>query len=107
VAGRVDGASVTSDVTIHVAGLTVTVEGQRLRQRCAWCGTIMIDVDLTLVAVQEGDQSGYPTFPTSALVEMSDDRGVMYVVAEASGTGESSGRIRPNSCMILDPDVTA
>jgi hypothetical protein len=36
----------------HVAGLDVTVNGRYMRQRCAWCGDALIDLDLAAVMVQ-------------------------------------------------------
>lgn len=37
--------------TTHMAGIDVTIDGRYLRQRCAWCDEIIIDVDLTAIAV--------------------------------------------------------
>lgn len=34
----------------HIAGMDITIAGRRLRQRCAWCGAILIDSDLANVA---------------------------------------------------------
>lgn len=38
---------------IHIAGSWLQV-GPQLRQRCAWCGATLIDMDLSRVAVPEG-----------------------------------------------------
>jgi hypothetical protein len=38
---------------IHITGVPAQV-GPLLRQRCAWCGTLLLDYDLTRVAVPEG-----------------------------------------------------
>lgn len=36
---------------VHIVGLDITV-GTQLRQRCGWCGAVILDQDLALVAVQ-------------------------------------------------------
>ena len=45
--------TVADGEVVHIAGLDVEV-GPYLRQRCAWCGEILIDVDLRRVAFVEG-----------------------------------------------------
>lgn len=40
--------------TIHIAGFPVRV-GNRQRQRCAWCGVVLIDDDLANMAVFPAD----------------------------------------------------
>ena len=56
-------------MTIHFAGLKITVDG-KMRQRCAWCGKLLIDVDLERVAVPV-DQPGEPaTWLPGTLVEV-------------------------------------
>lgn len=56
---------------IHIAGYAARI-GPHLRQRCAWCGAVLIDVDLRGVAI-ENKPDGSPGDPpggweTSALV---------------------------------------
>lgn len=48
----------------HVAGIEVQV-GNFLRQRCGWCGEIIIDVDLSriAVAIDPDDPDKEPTYP--------------------------------------------
>lgn len=56
---------------IHIAGLDVQV-GAQLRQRCSWCGAVLLDYDLTRVAsvVAPGEVwSGPSTWPVGALIE--------------------------------------
>lgn len=36
----------------HIAGADLTIAGRRMRQRCAWCGAVLIDMDLARVSVQ-------------------------------------------------------
>lgn len=53
--------------TTHIAGIDVTV-GHQLRQRCAWCGTVLLDYDLTRIAVLDGDDPRPGTWAVGALV---------------------------------------
>jgi hypothetical protein len=48
---------------IHIAGFAARV-GNQLRQRCAWCGAVLIDVDLASVAVP-AKEDGSPGDPPS------------------------------------------
>jgi len=43
--------------TVHIAGFPVRV-GTRKRQRCAWCGEVLIDEDLKNVAVYPPPKDG-------------------------------------------------
>lgn len=42
----------------HIAGLAITMQGQYIRQRCAWCGEILQDVDLSKIATVDGELPG-------------------------------------------------
>lgn len=35
----------------HFAGVPITLDGRYVRQLCAWCGDVLVDVDATRVAV--------------------------------------------------------
>lgn len=41
-----------SPAVLHFLGPWVIVEGRFLRQRCAWCGAMLVDVDLGSVAAE-------------------------------------------------------
>lgn len=56
-------------MTIHFAGLDVRIN-QLLRQRCAWCGEILVDYDLERVAVPEGQDPTPAVWPVPSLVEV-------------------------------------
>ncbi len=84
----------------HIAGLDVEV-GPYLRQRCAWCGVVLINEDLRRVAVQvtaDGDTS-IPTWPVGEVVRV--DGPVSSVVEHESGD-----QLPEDSCTALDPLVT-
>lgn len=100
-----------SDVLTHIAGLDVQV-GQHLRQRCAWCGAVLIDADLTAVAVSipegktaeqaraDGDLN-YPTWKVGALVSRTDGGGVSYV------EHSDGDQLPADACAWLPHEVTA
>lgn len=75
-------------VTIHFAGHPVRV-GSRCRQRCAWCGFVIEDLDLRDVMVPsraDGSPGEGPTPWTSgALVAVSRDGSFRSVVAHEDG----------------------
>lgn len=68
----------------HVAGLAITGAGTQVRQRCGWCGLVLIDVDLSTVA-STAPTTEYPTWPTGALVAV--DGGVQRVVEPMENAG--------------------
>lgn len=44
---------------IHIAGFPVRI-GSLKRQRCAWCDAILLDYDLSLIAVAPGGDTAEP-----------------------------------------------
>ena len=52
---------------IHIAGPHVTI-GPLMRQRCLWCGYLLIDYDLERIAVPEGQDPTPATWPHGELV---------------------------------------
>jgi hypothetical protein len=86
---------------VHPAGLDVSI-GPLLRQRCAWCGTVLVDVDLAATASTGG--ASYPTWPVGALVEI--DGGVSFTVDPVPSAESEGVTVPDNCCMKLDPDVT-
>ena len=53
----------------HIAGHQVQV-GSRLRQRCSWCGAILIDYDLSNLAAPEGQDPNPGMWETGRLVRV-------------------------------------
>lgn len=84
---------------IHIAGPDITI-GPLLRQRCAWCGAVLVDYDLTRIAVPEGQDPTPATWPVGALVVVNgpSSRLVPHVDGEQLPTA---------ACARLDPGVTA
>ena len=85
---------------VHIAGLDVTVDGVRYRQRCAWCGTVLFDHDLSMMAVPVGqDHEPCPRWEPGALVGV--DGGVSYVVPDPA-----DGKLPDHACARLPHDLT-
>ena len=72
---------------VHIAGLEVVLFGRYLRQRCAWCGLVLVDYDLTLTASSDG--SAPKGWPLNALVA---------VDGPGSWTLPETKRLPDNSC---------
>lgn len=100
---------------VHLAGAAIRV-GSVIRQRCAWCGALIEEMDVALVAVPEGDPAPW---------ELTEDGGplprwVGLVAIEEHGDGQMFGvvakwkvdrvedddSIPPDSCMALPAEVT-
>lgn len=88
---------------IHIAGLDIQV-GPHLRQRCGWCGALLIDYALDRVAAavpEGGSEPGAPgTWAVGALVAR--DGNASWVVEHVDGEPLPTG-----CCGQLDPEITA
>jgi hypothetical protein len=83
---------------IHIVGNDVRVN-HLLRQRCAWCGAVLVDYDLTRVAVPFGQDPTPATWPIGGLVEI--DGNASWVVDH-----DDRQPLPPNACTNLDASVT-
>lgn len=72
-------------MAIHIAGFPLRV-GDQVRQRCAWCGEILLDDDLSSMASTDGSRP-YMVFEPNDLIEVNEDPGVRSwsVVAPVDG----------------------
>lgn len=91
----------------HLAGDVITFnaeEGQVMRQRCSWCGATLLDVNLSRIAVPEGQDPTYPHWKVGAFVEAHapDNQGGMW--AESSWAHPDP--VPANSCMRMPLEVT-
>lgn len=97
-----DAATIT-----HVAGLDVLFQGRWQRQRCAWCGAVLVDNDLSLVAVpipaDESEPEPPALWPMGALVRVADLGGG----ARCTSVLDDTDVPPDDSCMVLDPAVTS
>lgn len=85
-----------SEAVVHFAGLDLQV-GDVLRQRCSWCGALLIDYDLARIAVPEGQDPRPSTWPPGRLVAV--DGGASWLL-------DPTDRVPAGSCADLDDAVT-
>lgn len=83
---------------VHIAGIAVQV-GAQLRQRCSWCGALMLDYDLERLAVPVAQEGPVATWAVGDLVATSG--GASWTVPHDDGD-----RLPAESCARLDPAVT-
>jgi hypothetical protein len=96
---------------VHLAAPSVRVGGV-IRQRCAWCGALIDEVDLGRVAwvAEDGDPGfvdgdGNPRSRWSGLVAVEVVEGVVSSRCAVADPGD--GKVPDDSCMALDPVVTS
>lgn len=104
-----------SEREVHIAGVPAQF-GPYLRQRCSWCGAVLIDVDLSAIAfaIPEGKTEEqaradgdftYSTWEINVLIGREGP--ATFVVPDVpSATGEGF-TVPDDCCMRLDPAVTA
>lgn len=80
---------------VHIVGTRVQI-GELLRQRCAWCGAVLIDYDLAGIAVPLGQDPTPATWVEGSLVLID---GNMSVAIDGVD-------LPPNACGMLDPAAT-
>jgi hypothetical protein len=84
---------------IHIAGPDIQV-GSQLRQRCAWCGAVLLDYALDRIAVPAGQDPRPSTWPAGELVAC--DGSAQYVVPH-----EDHAELPESCCGKLGHEVTA
>lgn len=97
-----------TDEIVHIAGNPVQV-GTHLRQRCAWCGAVMIDQDLALTMVQIPEDGSEPaSYPTWGVGELIARNGLDGSMVSGSWVVEhEAGQPVPDGCCAkLGPEVT-
>jgi hypothetical protein len=101
---------------VHIAGPTLTV-GTVRRQRCVWCGALLDEHDLAMIArpLEPGEDPENPepwepgAWEVGGLVRTSGTfpRVGEAIEAERHDDGSGAFRIPEDSCMALDAEVTA
>lgn len=105
-----------SEALVHFAAPPLRA-GDVIRQRCAWCGALIEERDLSMTAVQiqpgetaddarrtlVGDD-GTPARGWEGLVAVDVQEGI--ITAKWAVDDPADGRIPVDSCMALDPGVT-
>lgn len=85
----------------HVAGLVIHI-GPLMRQRCAWCGAVLIDYNLSRIAVAcpDGEAPSAPaTWEVGALIVV--DGNASYLAKD-----QGDEKLPDDACALLDPEVT-
>jgi len=114
---------VTSQV-VHIAGAVVQV-GPLVRQRCSWCGAVLLDDDLRGMAAAfevntpcarghrpcsrvdpecVGQDATPGSWPVGELVSVSGS--ASSVIVRAVVAHEDGAQLPADACASLDPDVT-
>ncbi len=105
-------------MTAHVTSNEIVVADRYVRQRCVWCGLLLVDADMQNLAMPTDQLDELlqgidpldatarvlrlvPTWPAGRLVEVA---GVMPNVTTLL---DDDGKYPDDSCMALDPAVTA
>jgi hypothetical protein len=84
--------------TVHIAGMAIDIGGRYLRQRCSWCGAVLIDYDLSMTAsvVVGGEEPARPaTWEVGSLV----------LVDGAMSTTVDGEKLPPASCVTRELDA--
>ena len=96
---------------VHIAGLPIRYENH-LRQRCAWCFAVLIDEDLTRIAVpvSQLDADGHfepATWPIDSLVEVSGGNPKVSAVLDPEPSASGNGtKVPEHCCLRLPPETT-
>lgn len=86
---------------VHIAGNDVQI-GDQLRQRCAWCGTVLVDHALSRLMYEAStppEERRPGTWPVGGLVEV--DGGASWAVKHDDGDP-----LPDNACGSAHPEVT-
>lgn len=83
----------------HIAGAQMVMFGRYLRQRCEWCGIILLEYDLARVAVPEGTDPMPAMWTPMALVRVDG-----HISAEIVNPAKIEEGIQlPTDCCAFDP----
>ena len=105
-------------MTAHVASNDVSVSDRWVRQRCVWCGLLLVDVDVTRIAmpIEQYDEAlqGVDRNDGAAVLRALVSVWPAGRLVDVSGTNptvttllDESDRFPDDACMALDPAVTA
>lgn len=88
-------------IEIHIAGLPVLI-GSHHRQRCAWCGAVIDDVDLRNVSMLLNDDGSAPEYASWVVGSLvANQGGASWTVEHTDGADVPAG-----CCANLDPRIT-
>lgn len=98
---------------LHLVGPVVTV-GTAMRQRCSWCGALILDHDLAKISrmLEPGEDPDNPdpwkpaTWPFGGLVAMAGVFPAVTWVVEPEYHEDGTPKVPESSCMNVDDAVT-
>jgi hypothetical protein len=95
-------------VVVHFAGQDMEINGVK-RQRCLWCGSLLIEWDLARVMVRVPEDGSPPVgpgvFEVGANIGQAD--GMSWIVPKEEHPEHPGSYVIPDaSCALLDPSVT-
>ena len=80
----------------HIAGPVLSRGGRYIRQRCSWCGAVLIDVDITRDRVET-------TWTVEAFVRCQEGAPPTFVKGEPVSTDLLEHGAPHDCCMFRDP----
>jgi hypothetical protein len=85
---------------VHIAGVQVDIGGRYLRQRCSWCGAVLIDYDLAMMgfSVVPGEEPKRPAMWEVGVLVLVD--GPMSTTVEH----KDGDKLPPSSCVTVELD---
>lgn len=92
----------------HFASIPIFVHGRYVRQRCGWCGAVLVDVDLDGTTVPKPPPGLLPNvqlYEPGVLVRLFDDL-PSFDPTRLSGLVLPDRRIPDDCCGMLPPAVT-
>lgn len=95
------------DTVVHIAAPALHVFGIYLRQRCAWCGVVLLEYDLRRMAFQvDPTLPGVPPPLPATWAVMGLVRVDGHMSAEIENPPEVDGDIQlPTDCCCFDPET--
>lgn len=102
-----------TDVVSHLAGTVVeyhSAHGTLVRQRCQWCGAVLVDANLDRVAVavmpgEDPPDVSVPTWEPHRFVDVIDPDGTGGMSASNPWPGD--GPAPETACLRMPPEATA
>lgn len=88
-------------MTTHIIGPDVFIGGRWLRQRCSWCGVVLLNDDLTQASAPPGMIGAPPVFPVGEVVRVEGENPTTFsVLAHLSGEN-----LPDDSCVTVELDA--
>lgn len=86
---------------VHIAGGCIIICNRYMRQRCEWCGVVLLEYDLALTAAEIGQNPIPPHWEPGILVRVD---GHVSAAIEGTPTIDGEGQLPPDCCT-FDPET--